>query len=42
MKMKMDVSELGMHDVEEIVRRLEKFGALVDLKRVGTRIELTC
>lgn len=40
--MKMDVSELGIGDVEEIVRRLEKFGALVDVKRRGAKIELVC
>ena len=42
MGMKMDVSELGLEDVEEIVRRLEKSGALVDLRRRGSIVELVC
>ena len=40
--MKMDVTELRVDAVEDLVRRLEKFGAIVDLRRRGERIELVC
>ena len=42
MSMMMDVTELRMEAVEEIVRKLEKFGALVELRNAGGRIQLIC
>lgn len=40
--MKMDVTELTMDAVEEIVGRLERFGAIVELRNAGGRIQLIC
>lgn len=42
MTMKMDVTELEINAVEEIASKLEKFGAIVELRNAGGRIQLIC
>ena len=42
MSMMMDVTELQMDAVEALAKRLEKFGALVELRNEGGRIRLIC
>lgn len=42
MSMMMDVTELQMDAVEALAKRLEKFGAIVELRNAGGRIQLIC
>lgn len=40
--MKMDVTNLNMNAVEDIVGRLERFGAIVEMRNAGGRVQLIC
>jgi hypothetical protein len=40
--MMMDVTELQMDAIEAIAKRLEKFGAMVELRNTGGKIQLIC
>jgi len=40
--MKMDITNLSMDAVEEIVGKLERFGAIVEMRRAGGRVQLIC
>ncbi|VVC03163.1 Uncharacterised protein [Candidatus Burarchaeum australiense] len=42
MSMMMDVSGLDMYAIEDLAKRLEKFGAIVELRNSCGRIQLVC